>query len=107
MVTARALILPTCFAALFVACAADETPTPASSATPPSIDGGEGADASDASAVPAPLLPYPPGPYSAEIGGVVRDFRVQGYALSPEERDSRKLPFRDITLAEVRSKPGC
>jgi hypothetical protein len=80
-------------------------------------DAPDGADAGVAGgAAPAPvdagdaalaLLPYPGGPYGASIGDVVADFDVQGFELSREQRDSRKLPFRDISMAEVRSHPEC
>jgi hypothetical protein len=107
MVTPRSLIFFASFAALFVACSSSDPDASSSGSPPPLADGGATADAADASQASFPILPYPPGPYSAEIGGIVTDFRVQGYALSPSQRDSRVLPFRDITLAEVRSKPGC
>lgn len=54
-----------------------------------------------------PLLPYPPGPYGTAVGDVVEDFVVDGYALSRDHRDARDLPFREISLGEVRSTPGC
>jgi hypothetical protein len=77
----------------------------------PSPDAGSAPDAdTDAEAgatASYPLLPYPPGPYRAGLGNVVPNVRVQGYALSRAQRDSTKLPFRDITLGEVRSDPAC
>ncbi len=74
-----------------------------------------GATASDASSADATLdaeggialLPYPPGPYGYALGDVLPDFFVMGYAMSPTQRDSTKLPFRPIKLSEVRSTPGC
>ncbi len=64
-------------------------------------------DLGDASDGAFPILPYPPGPYGGGVGDVLPDFTVQGYALSRTERDSRKLPWRDVHVAEVRSTPGC
>lgn len=54
-----------------------------------------------------PTLPYPPGPYGLGIGEVMPNLVLQGYRLSRTQRDSRKLPFENISLAEVRSDPAC
>lgn len=66
-------------------------------------------DVGDALAdAPYASLPYPPGPYGPGLGQVMPDFRVEGYALSREHRDSRYLPWRDVTVSDVRSmNPSC
>lgn len=69
--------------------------------------GGADATSDVAADAGAPLLPYPPGPYGGAVGDVLPDFFVMGYAMSPDAHDSTKLPFRRITMSEVRSKPGC
>lgn len=63
-------------------------------------------DVADAEVV-FPTLPYPAGPYGGAIGDVFPNVSIQGYALSRTQRDSSKLPFRDVTMAEVRSDPAC
>lgn len=52
-------------------------------------------------------MPYPPGPYGVQVGGVMPDLTVLGYRLSREQRDASKLPFESIRLSEVRSDPAC
>lgn len=76
-------------------------------ASVPTLDASDASVLVDASDAGRTILPYPAGPYGGGIGEVVPDFRIQGFALSRTERDSTKLPFRDITLGEIRSDPAC
>jgi hypothetical protein len=66
----------------------------------------DAADAADAS-TDAPLRPYPPGPYGGAIGDTMPDFTVLGYAMSPAQRDSTRLPFGPISLSQARSARDC
>lgn len=83
---------------------ASSNAAPIDASVPPVDAGVENDGAADGG---FPILPYPPGPYGGGIGDIVPDFRVQGFALSRAQRDSSKLTFRDISLAEVRSDPAC
>lgn len=88
------------------ACGSDSPEAPvvtdASLADAIAPDAGDGA-AREAAAI----LPYPPGPYGASVGDVLPNVTLPGYPLSREERDSTKLPFRNISIAEARSVAGC
>ena len=91
------------------ACGSDHR---AGEAGPPAADGApDEADVATSSthdaATSFPVLPYPPGPHGTGIGEVMPDLTIQGYRLSRAERDSRKLPFTNIRLSEVRSDPEC
>jgi hypothetical protein len=77
-----------------------------------SDDADAGADASQgasdgATAAPPDVPPYPKGPYGGAIGDTMPNFSVAGYSLSRDQRDATKLPFREVSLAEARSAPGC
>ncbi len=95
------LVRPLVFLALVVACGSDPM------TDPPAADAGEIVEAGPDAAIKTPPLPYPPGPYGIAFGEVMPDVKVQGYRMSSTERDSRKLPFEDIALSEVRSNPAC
>lgn len=106
MVAPRSLTLAFTGGALFLACSTSDHPSEPAKA-PATLDAGASEAAPDAPQARYPILPYPPGPYGPAVGETMADFRVQGYALSRTERDSRRLPFRDVTLSEVRSDPSC
>lgn len=97
---------PLTLALAFAASACSSTPpgaTPDASTRAP-----DAGDAGVEEAAPRrEILPYPPGPYGGNMGEVMPDFRIQGYALSRAEQDSTRLTYRDITLGEVRSDPAC
>jgi hypothetical protein len=94
-----------CAALLFVACSGSDDPT--TSPPPAVVDAGAADVAPDSPEPPREILPYPPGPYGPSVGDVMADFRVQGYGFSRTQRDSSDLPFRDVTVAEIRSDPSC
>ncbi len=71
-----------------------------------SSDAGTSDGATDPDAGADAQLAYPPGPYGGGIGDVLPDFTIQGYAMSPQARDSSQLPWREIHLSEARS-PSC
>lgn len=68
------------------------------------VDPDSGDAATDAST--PPVMPYPQGPYGAAIGERMADFEVLGYALSRQQRDAKKLPYRRVSLGEART-PEC
>jgi hypothetical protein len=75
---------------------------------PPAADAGAEAAAEAGAIEPSyPTLPYPAGPYGTGIGDVFPDFTIVGYRMTRLHRDSTKLPFVDLRLAEVRSDPAC
>jgi hypothetical protein len=90
---------------LLLGCSADDT---APATAQPVDDAAVPEPAIDASAPAVPqALPYPAGPYGGGVGDVMPDLHLAGYALSRSQTDSSQLPFREITLAEVRSDPAC
>jgi hypothetical protein len=70
-------------------------------------DAGPPADVDAATDAAIEIAPYPPGPYRGGVGDIMPNFTIRGYALSRTQRDSTRLPFREISLAEVRSDPSC
>jgi hypothetical protein len=97
----RAIVL----GVLAAACAACGSPSPVvPDATAPDAGAEAGVDAAPDA---FPILPYPPGPYGNAIGDTMPDFFVEGYPLSRTQRDYTRLPFRDVSLSEVRSDPAC
>jgi hypothetical protein len=91
----------------FVACGSSRVATPSEETSDAAADA-SAIDAVSATDAPPPLLPYPPGPYGGAVGDTMPDFTIFGYPLTRTDRDSTKLPFRPVSLSEMRSlNPSC
>jgi hypothetical protein len=105
-VTRLRVLLVLLVVAALVACGSSRVASPSDDTS----DAGSDASANDAASeldANRPTLPYPAGPYGGAIGDTLPDFTVLGYAMSPTQRDSTKLPFGPISLSQVRSARDC
>src|SRR5438132_651828 len=55
--------------------------------------------------MPAPRGPYPAGPYGVDEGSILFDVDEMGYALSPDQTDSKQVPWTKIMLDTIHSNP--